>query len=75
MSEKDVWKFQDLLIRNKAKLIRICRIYARNKEDQEDLFQDIAFQIWRSLKNFRGEAKIDTFLYRIALNTALLFHK
>lgn len=65
--------FEDLIDSNRPRLLRLCRIYAKTREDQEDLFQEIAYQIWRSMKNFRGEAQIETFLYRIALNTALLF--
>lgn len=66
-------EFETLLTQNKGRIVRLCRIYAKRQEDQEDLFQEIAFQIWRSIDKFRGEAKIETFLYRIALNTSLLY--
>ncbi|MGI9551835.1 MAG: RNA polymerase sigma factor, partial [Aurantibacter sp.] len=39
--------------------------------DQQDLYQDIVYQLWKSYDTFRGEAKISTWMYRIALNTAL----
>jgi RNA polymerase sigma-70 factor (ECF subfamily) len=50
---------------------KVCRLYRENKEDREDLFQEIIFQLWKSLSNFKGDAKISTWMYRIALNTAI----
>lgn len=52
-------------------LYKIVRLYRDNVEDREDLFQEIVFQLWKSYPNFRGEAQIKTWMYRIALNTAL----
>lgn len=46
-------------------------LYTSSREDQEDLFQDICFQICKSLNSYRSEAKISTWLYRIAINTAI----
>jgi len=55
---------------------KICRLYRDSKEDREDLFQEIIFQLWKSLPGFRGDAKISTWIYRIALNAAIaLFRK
>ncbi|MBD0724993.1 RNA polymerase subunit sigma-70 [Flavobacterium sp. L1I52] len=52
-------------------LYKIVRLYRDSVEDREDLFQEIVFQLWKSYPNFRGEAQIKTWMYRIALNTAL----
>lgn len=57
---------------NSARLRRICRVYARN-EDQRDLLQDILLQLWRSLPSFAGASSPHTWLYRVALNTALAY--
>lgn len=46
-------------------------MYRDTKEDQEDLFQEIVFQLWKSYPSFRNESKISTWIYRIALNTAI----
>lgn len=55
---------------------KICRLYRESKEDREDLFQEITFQLWKSLPGFKGDAKISTWIYRIALNTAIaIFRK
>lgn len=50
---------------------KICRLYRDTREDREDLFQEITFQLWKSLPGFKNDAKISTWMYRIALNTAI----
>lgn len=52
-------------------MYKICRIYASARADQEDLFQEIMIQLWQSYPSFRGDSKFSTWLYRIALNTAI----
>ncbi|MFY0592970.1 RNA polymerase sigma factor [Roseivirga sp.] len=61
-------KFEDILESNKEKIYRICRIYALDPIEPQDLFQEVVFQIWKSLPSFKGNAGIDTWVYRIALN-------
>jgi RNA polymerase sigma-70 factor (ECF subfamily) len=52
-------------------LYKVCRMYCFTEQDRQDLFQEIIIQLWRSYPSFRGEAKFSTWLYRIALNTAI----
>jgi RNA polymerase sigma-70 factor (ECF subfamily) len=66
-------KFLDLVNGNRPKILKICRVYAWNREDQEDLHQEILFQIWRGLPHLRENSYADTWLYRTALNTAISF--
>jgi len=63
--------FDQLLKENKHKIYRICRIYATAPIEPEDLFQEVVFQIWKSLPNFKRKSSIDTWVYRIALNVCL----
>lgn len=46
-------------------------MYENDPDVRNDLFQEIVFQLWKSFSTFRGEAKITTWMYRIALNTAI----
>jgi RNA polymerase sigma-70 factor (ECF subfamily) len=46
-------------------------VYCWNAKDKEDLFQEIVVQLWRAWPAFRGDAKFSTWMYRIALNTAI----
>lgn len=63
--------FLDLVRANEDWLRKICRVYADGTAAQDDLFQDILAELWRSLPSFDGDAKRSTWLYRVALNTAL----
>ncbi|MDX1444212.1 MAG: RNA polymerase sigma factor [Gammaproteobacteria bacterium] len=63
--------FLRLVRENDARLRRLCRIYAPDIERRRDLYQDILVQVWRSLDSYRGDASAATWLYRIALNTAM----
>jgi len=60
------------LIQDHAGLhFKIVKVYARTREDEQDLYQDIVYQLYKSLATFRHEAKLSTWMYRIALNTAI----
>jgi len=52
-------------------IFKITTIYTDGAEDQKDLYQEIVYQLWRAYDMFRGEAKISTWMYRVALNTAI----
>lgn len=63
--------FLSLVNANRSILYKICRMYGATEPDRQDLFQEIVIQLWRSYPSFRGEARFSTWLYRIALNTAI----
>lgn len=63
--------FNDWLAGYRALLFKVIRAYAFTTEDQNDLFQETCLQMYRSIPNFRGTAKVSTWLYRIALNVAI----
>ena len=63
--------FLKLVRDNEARLCKLCRVYAVDAEGEKDLYQDILVQLWRALPSFEGSAQPDTWLYRVALNTAL----
>ncbi len=52
-------------------LHKVCRIYGNSVIEREDLFQEIVLQLWKAFPSFRNESKITTWMYRIALNTAI----
>lgn len=59
-------------LRDHQKLFfKVVRAYAFTPQDQEDLFQEIATQVWRSIPGFRGDAAVTTWIYRVALNAAI----
>ncbi|WP_425390811.1 RNA polymerase sigma factor [Ekhidna sp.] len=63
--------FNEWLHEYRALLFKVIRAYAFTSEDQNDLFQDVCLQVYRSAPNFKGSSAVSTWLYRIALNTAI----
>jgi len=67
--------FKEWLSDHKGILFKVIRVYADTEEDQEDLFQEVSLQMWRSIPGFKGDAKASTWVYRVALNQALKWTK
>jgi len=67
----DKLKFTDLLKQNKGIIHKVSLLYTNNPDDRADLFQDICFQLWRSYGSYREEARFSTWMYRVAINTAI----
>ena len=65
--------FDELLERSRGRLAAIAGAYAYS--DADDLLQEILLQIWRSLSTFKGDSSIDTWSYRVAINTALTWQR
>lgn len=56
-------------------ICRVVRAYGNTLEDQDDLFQEICMQLWSSIPRFEAKAKVSTWIYRVALNTALVWNR
>lgn len=63
--------FNEWLKSHQGLFFKVVRAYAFTPQDQEDLFQEIATQVWRSVPNYRGESAVTTWIYRVALNAAI----
>ncbi|WP_414661768.1 RNA polymerase sigma factor [Horticoccus sp. 23ND18S-11] len=63
--------FGEWLAGHKGILFKVVHAYAFEHADRQDLFQEIAIQVWRSVDAFRGDSSVPTWMYRVALNTAL----
>lgn len=66
-------KFTRMIKDHEGIIFKISRAYCDTSVDQKDLYQDIVLQLWKSFDGFRGESKISTWMYRVALNTAFAF--
>jgi RNA polymerase sigma-70 factor, ECF subfamily len=64
-------EFLQLINQNQGIVRKVCHLYGRNENDKDDLYQEIIIQLWKAFSSFRGEAKFSTWMYRIALNTAI----
>ncbi|HET6523830.1 RNA polymerase sigma factor [Sphingopyxis sp.] len=63
--------FQDWMAAHKTILFKVARAYGATHSDREDLFQEIALQLWHSIDAFRGDSAAATWIYSVALNTAI----
>lgn len=64
-------EFINILNEHKAILYKISRSYCCDLDDRKDLEQEIIIQIWKSLKNYKYEHKLSTWIYRVCLNVAI----
>jgi RNA polymerase sigma factor (sigma-70 family) len=72
LSEK---AFIQALRENQKIIHKVCNLYMQLPQDREDLFQEISLNAWKGVRNFKGESKFSTWLYRVALNTAITFFR
>ncbi len=63
--------FAEWLAGHKGILFKVVHAYAFEHADRQDLFQEVAVQVWRSVDAFRGDSSVPTWMYRVALNTAM----
>lgn len=68
-------EFVSLLKTHQNIVHKVCNLYMDQHKDREDLFQEITLQAWKAYPSFRGDAKFSTWLYRVALNTAITFYR
>ena len=68
-------QFLDILEKNIGLIIKIARAYSKTLHDKEDLINDITLELWKSFGRFKGDSKISTWIYRIALNTSMNYKR
>ena len=64
-------EFTGIIKENEGLIYKVTKLYTSTKEDAQYLYQDIVYQLWKSFESFRNESKITTWMYRVALNTAI----
>lgn len=68
-------EFLQTIKANQGIIHKVCNIYCDDQDDRDDLFQEIVAQLWKSYASFREESKFTTWMYRVALNTAITTFK
>lgn len=66
-------EFISIVKANEGIIYKLTKIYADSIEDKKDLYQEVVYQLWKSFPSFKGTAQVSTWMYRVALNTALKF--
>lgn len=75
MNQEIEHNFVSQLEANQNIVHKICRLYTNDRDSHNDLFQEITIQLWKAFPKFRGEAKFSTWMYRVALNTAITLYR
>ena len=68
-------KFVTELEGNQNIVHKVCSLYTNDRDSHNDLFQEITIQLWKAYPKFRGDAKFSTWMYRVALNTAITLYR
>lgn len=68
-------EFVKIITENQGIIHKVCSVYCDSEEDRRDLFQEILAQLWKSYATFRNESKFSTWMYRVAINTAITSFK
>lgn len=67
--------FVEELENNQNIVHKVCTLYTNDQDAHKDLFQEITIQLWQAYPKFRGDSKFSTWMYRVALNTAITLYR
>jgi RNA polymerase sigma-70 factor (ECF subfamily) len=67
--------FNEVVHQHRDKIYRLCRGYLYDQSLADDLYQEVLINLWHSLKKFRGDASLSTWIYRVTVNTAITFNR
>ena len=67
--------FSRLVREHKSTIYTVCYMFSKDEDEVQDLFQETLINMWKGIKGFREESKIDTWIYRVALNTCLTMER
>lgn len=68
-------KFNKIIKENEGLIFKVTTLYTNNFQDRKDLYQEIIYQLWKSFGSFNERSKLSTWMYRVALNTAIYYLK
>ena len=67
--------FVEMIEANQHLIYKVCYMYSHDKENIDDLYQDVVLNLWKSYSNFRNESKRSTWIYRVTLNTCITYYR
>lgn len=68
-------EFARMLREHKGTIYTVCYMFSDNREEVEDLFQEVCIRLWQGFARYRGDAQIDTWIWRVAFNTCITYEK
>jgi RNA polymerase sigma-70 factor (ECF subfamily) len=73
MTRKPEEQFLSIINEHAGIIHRICHSYFADADERQDAYQEIIYQLWKSYPNFKSQSKISTWIYKVALNTAMVY--
>ena len=64
-------EFEQLVRKHKSTIYTVCFMFSKDADEVDDLFQEVLINLWRGLKDFKGESKIETWIWRVSFNTCI----
>lgn len=64
-------EFEALVKKHKTTIYTVCYMFSKDADEVADLFQDVLINLWKGFDHFRGESKVETWIWRVALNTCI----
>jgi RNA polymerase sigma-70 factor (ECF subfamily) len=68
-------EFLLIVEQNKGLVYKVAGFFAPDRHERQDLFQEIVYQLWKSFGSFRNESRVTTWMYRVAMNTAICYSR
>jgi len=68
-------QFAQVVKEHKSTIYSVCYLFSNNQDEVADLFQETLINLWKGFEKFRGESKLDTWIYRVAMNTCISFDR
>lgn len=69
--ERNEKEFERIVQTHKTTIYTVCYMFSKNEEEVNDLFQDTLVNLWKGMESFKGNCKLETWIYRVALNTCI----
>lgn len=67
--------FSQLVREHKAQIYSVCYMFSKDADEINDLYQEVLISLWNGLDNFRGDSKINTWIWRVSLNTCISYER
>ncbi len=74
MNSKEL-QFEKVVNENKATIYSVCYMFSNDNDEVADLFQEVLINLWNGFDRFRGQSKVRTWIYRVALNTCISINR
>ena len=68
-------EFIEIIREHRSLIYKVCRVYCKSASDMQDLEQEILINLWSSMDRFDGRVKLSTWMYRVSVNTAIMFYR